>query len=323
MINSKNQLDLFHCVLYRMNKHLYNTYNNKIVPGVVNPIRRDNTYTNIHFNSKYRDNYYNSSASNFQYTLPQPMDNVVSVKLSSISIPNTWYVFSHELKNNRFIVEISGGCFDFSVHEIVIPDGNYDDCMLETFLNNNYFYNSGNENALKYVKFSILDNSLKSVFELVNTAPDDMIMNVKFVDNDTENIMYSAGWILGFRYGKYMNVEKSLMSEGLYDAGGDRYLYFCLNDFNRNSANHNIVYFDESMMKDDVMAKVYLKDGKFAVNVDDSGDDGNNNVKLRRYFGPVHLKKIHVKLIDQYGRQINLNNMDYSFSLEVEHKYKD
>ena len=206
-----------------MNKHLYNTFDNTIVNGNVNPIRRDKVYTNVHFNSKYRDNYYNSSASNFQYTLPQPIDEVVSLKLSSISIPNTWYVFSHELKNNRFIVEISSNCYDFSVHEIVIPDGNYDDCMLETFLNNTYFYNSGNENPLKYVKFSILNNSLKSVFEFVDTAPEPISMNVKFVDNETDNVMFTAGWILGFRYGSYLNVEKHLISEGLYDAGGDRY----------------------------------------------------------------------------------------------------
>ena len=305
-----------------MNKHLYNTFDNRIVNGQVNPIRRDSTYTNIHCNSKYRDNYYNSSASDFQYTLPQPMDRVTSLKLSSISIPNTWYVFSHALGNNRFVVEISGGCYDFSVHEIVIPDGNYDDCMLETFLNNTYFYNSGNENPLKYVKFSILNHSLKSVFSFVETAPDDLVMNVKFVDDESTNIMYGAGWILGFRYGMYLNVEASLMSEGLYDGGGDRYLYFCLNDFNRNASNHNIVYFDDSVMRDDVLAKIYLKDGKFAINIDDSSDDCCNHVKTRRYFGPIDLKKIHVKLIDQYGRRIDLNNMDYSFSLEIEHKYK-
>ena len=75
-----------------MNKHLYNTFDNTIINGNVNPIRRDKVFTNIHFNSKYRDNYYNSSASNFQYTLPQPVDEVVSLKLSSISIPNTWYL---------------------------------------------------------------------------------------------------------------------------------------------------------------------------------------------------------------------------------------
>jgi len=305
-----------------MNKHLYNTFDNTIVNGNVNPIRRDKVYTNIHFNSKYRDNYYNSSASNFQYTLPQPIDEVVSLKLSSISIPNTWYVFSHELKNNRFIVEISSNCYDFSVHEIVIPDGNYDDCMLETFLNNTYFYNSGNENPLKYVKFSVLNNSLKSVFEFVDTAPEPMSMNVKFVDNETDNVMFTAGWILGFRYGSYLNVEKYLISEGLYDAGGDRYLYFCLTDFNRNVSNHNVVFFDDSTMRDDVLAKIYLQDGKFAVNIDSVSDDCCNHVKTRRYFGPVNLKKVHVKLIDQYGRQINLNNMDYSFSLELEQKYK-
>lgn len=298
-----------------------NTFNNPIVPGKINPVRRDNIFTNVHFNSKYRDEYYNSSASNYSYSLPEPINNVLSMKLSSISIPNTWYVFSHELNNNHFIIELSGGCFGFSIHQIVIPDGNYDDTALENFLNNTYFYNSGTTSALKYIKFTILNNSLKSVFEFIDSAPDDLIMNILFVDDDTINIMYNAGWILGFRYGKYLNIVKTLMSEGLYDAGGDRYLYFCLKDYNNNVSNNNIVFFDDSTMRDDILAKIYLLDGKFAVNVDTEQDDCCNHVKTRRYFGPIDLNKVHVKLIDQYGRQINLNNMDYSFSLELEIKY--
>lgn len=306
-----------------MNSKQYtNTFDNTLVHGGVNPIRRDNVFTNLHFNTKYRDNYYNSSASNFQYTLPQPFNNVVSVKLSSISIPNTWYVFSHALKNNRFIIEIENACCcEHSVHEIVIPDGNYSMTQIEDFLNETYLYKSNTTSLLKYVKFSVSDVSLRSVFELLNTAPDPLTMNLIFVDDETQNIMYGAGWILGFRYAKYLDVEKYIMSEGLYDAGGDRYLYFCLSDFNKNVSNHNVVFFDDSTMKDDVLAKVYLKDGKFVVNIDDISDDCCNHVKTRKYFGPITLKKVHVKLIDQYGRIIHLNNMDYSFSLEVEQKY--
>ena len=76
------------------------------------------------------------------------------------------------------------------------------------------------------------------------------------------------------------------------------------------------------MMRDDVLAKIYLIDGKFAMNVDNNPDDCCNHVKTRKYFGPIDLRKIHVRLLNQYGRVINLNNMDYSFSLEVAQLYK-
>ena len=295
----------------------------KMVCGSVNPLERERIFTNIHFNSKFRDNYYSTSSSNFQYTLPQPSDKVVSLSLSSICIPNSWYVFSTECDSNRFIVEISGVCIPFSIFEIVIPDGNYDDCALESFLNDTYFFNSGVDNPLKFVKFSIQPQSLKSMFEFIKDAPDEIEMNVKFVDIRTKSIMYTAGWTMGFRYGQYLHITKYLMSEGLFNAGGDCYLYFCLDDFNKNVNNSNVVLFDDSMMRDDVLAKIYLIDGKFAMNVDNNPDDCCNHVKTRKYFGPIDLRKIHVRLLNQYGRVINLNNMDYSFSLEVAQLYKN
>ena len=305
-----------------MNTHLVKAHREKSgICDLLNPLDRKRTFTNIHFNSKFRDHYYNSSASNYQYTLPEPIDKVISLTLSSICIPNTWYMFSSECDSNRFIVELSGICIPFSIHEIVIPDGNYDDCELEKFLNDTYFYNSGVNTPLQYVKYSINPHSLKSMFEFTKEAPKGMEMNVKFVDIRTKSIMYTAGWIMGFRYGQYLNIKNYIMSEGLFDAGGDRYIYFSLNDFNKNVNNSNVVLFDDSMMRNDVLAKIYMVDGKFAINIDASPDDCCNHVKTRKYFGPIDLKKIHVRILNQYGRVINLNNMDYSFSLEVTRLY--
>ena len=35
----------------------------------------------------------------------------------------------------------------------------------------------------------------------------------------------------------------------------------------------------------------------------------------REYFGPVNIQNFNIQLLDEYGRVINLNNMDYSFCL--------
>ena len=37
----------------------------------------------------------------------------------------------------------------------------------------------------------------------------------------------------------------------------------------------------------------------------------------RTYFGPVNIRKLSIKLIDEYGRQVDLNNMDFSFGLAL------
>ena len=38
--------------------------------------------------------------------------------------------------------------------------------------------------------------------------------------------------------------------------------------------------------------------------------------KTRNYFGPVNIQKLRIQLLDEYGRVINMNNMDYSLCLD-------
>jgi hypothetical protein len=289
----------------------------------VNPIKRKFVHKNIHLNSKFRDDYYNTASTNFKYTFSETLEKVISIKLSSISIPNSWYLFSHERGNNRFYIEEVGkDCCN--MHEIVIPDGNYDRKQLETYLNGKYFYKSTTQSMLKFIKFSINENSMKSCFEVLDDlSGDGTKFNISFTNEKTESLMFTAGWILGFRHGKYLNLNSYVLSEGLFDAGGDRYLYLCLKDYNRNVSNSNVVYFDDTTMSNDVLAKIYLVDGKFAINFDTTSDDNSNFSKTREYFGPITFKKFDIQLLDQYGKQINLNNMDFSFTLEIKQQYNN
>jgi len=307
-----------------MNPNNYtNVYKREFVPSNINPVLRETEKQNLHFNTKFRNNYYETSSTDFKYDLSQTCTNIISLKLSSICIPNSWYLFSHERENNRFVIEICSECQPLSIHEIIIPDGNYSPNDLTEYLNQRYFYQSGEDNPLKYVKMSICEFSLKTRFEFTEKIPNDTFkMNLKFVNKHTKNIIYTAGWILGFRYGQYLNVNVIALSEGLFDCGGDCYFYFCLEDFNKNVNNANVVFFQDSVMKHQVLAKIYLIDGKFSVNIDENADDANNQTRTRKYHGPVDLKKIHITIIDEFGRKINLNNMDFSFVLEVDKLYR-
>ena len=38
--------------------------------------------------------------------------------------------------------------------------------------------------------------------------------------------------------------------------------------------------------------------------------------------GPVDMKTIRIKLLDEYGNNIHLNNMDWSFAIEYEILYR-
>jgi hypothetical protein len=37
----------------------------------------------------------------------------------------------------------------------------------------------------------------------------------------------------------------------------------------------------------------------------------------REYMGPVNLNNLNIQLLDEFGRVVNLNNMDFSFCLQL------
>lgn len=308
---------------------IFNTFPNDITPGNLNSVKRITQLLNLNLNSCFRNNYYQTNPCDFLYLFPVEINNVLSMRLASIEIPNAWYLFSKLKKNNFFEIDFQikkKGQDKYTKYNflIVVPDGNYDIESLQYYLNTTYFYESSiTENSpLKYIKFTIDPNTLKSSFSLVNfeeTKEEDILFNLKFIENINQNAMSTMGWILGFRLGTYLDIEDCIISEGLFDGGGDRYIYVCINDFQYNNNNSNIVCFDKSILNEDVIAKIPMINGKLSLIVND-----NNQVlaKLRRYNGPVNISRLQIKILDKFGTVIDLNNMDFSFTLEMEILYE-
>jgi len=313
---------------------IFNTFPNDITPGNLNSVKRITQLLNLNLNSCFRNNYYQTNPCDFLYLFPVEINNVLSMRLASIEIPNAWYLFSKLKKNNFFEIDFQikkKGQDKYTKYNflIVVPDGNYDIESLQYYLNTTYFYESCiTENSpLKYIKFTIDPNTLKSSFSLVNFEEDEeeekeekhIIFNLKFIENINQNAMTTMGWILGFRLGTYLDIEDCIVSEGLFDGGGDRYIYVCINDFQYNNNNSNIVCFDKSILNEDVIAKIPMINGKLSLIVND-----NNQVlaKLRRYNGPVNISRLQIKILDKFGTVIDLNNMDFSFTLEMEILYE-
>ena len=183
-----------------------------------------------------------------------------------------------------------------------------------------YFCQSGNENDLSFLKISISKIDLKTQFKIVKKTPFGFYFNLKFVTPSVSHLMYSTGWLLGFRMGQYLKLKNDIESEGLFDAGGDRYIYISLEDFNKNRNDNNIIFLDDTFIDKDIIGKMYLHNGKFNINIHDN--DGDANLKKREFMGPVDMKTIKIKLLDEYGNLIHLNNMDWSFAIEYEILYR-
>lgn len=319
-INTYYNLSKMDYILKNKSNEVFNVAVNELSPGELNSIKRITQLLNLNINSCFRHNYYQTSQTDFLYNLPIEIKNVSSMRLVSIEIPNSWYLFSSKKKNNIFTITV----FDKTKKQttdytIQIEEGNYNFENLEHYLNNTYFYESNIDYPLQYIKFSINNNSLKSMFEIIDEENLEYNYSFNFSIDINQNIMNTAGWILGFRLAKYLNITK-LISEGLFDAGGDRYIYLSINDFQYNNNTSNIICFDKNILNEDVIAKIPMENGKLSLVIN---DNNNNLAKIRRYNGPINLSKIHIKLLDQFGCVIDLNNMDFSMTIELQILYEN
>ena len=76
--------------------------------------------------------------------------------------------------------------------------------------------------------------------------------------------------------------------------------------------------YSKSIIGDNILGMIPITSQSFHINF----TNGNDFIERKReYFGPVRIQRLKVQLLNQYGDIINLNNMDYSFSLELEIGY--
>jgi hypothetical protein len=303
-----------------LNNRIINSYPYPVAPTELNTIKRVTQFKNICLNSCFRSNYYSTSPSDYQYLLPTEIKNVASMRLSSIELPNVWYLYANLNKSNTFRIDITDSDSVITSHVININDGNYDIDTLPKYLNNNFFYNSITSDLyLQQLQFVIEESSLKSSFVILNSNQYNLKFTFIFSDESDKNIMNTFGWMIGFRLGSYINVDGDLTSEGLFDGVGDQYIFISINDYQYNNNSLNMVCFDNSMMEEDIIGKIPIVNGKLSIVFTES----NSLVKIRRYNGPVNIRNLHIKLLNKFGDVLNLNHMDFSFTLEMEILYEN
>jgi hypothetical protein len=297
---------------------LINSYPYPIGPTNLNSIKRVTQFKNLCFNSCFRHNYYQTTACNYQYTIPSEIKHVVSMRLASIELPNTWSLFSKRTGSSSFIMSVTNG--DTTTDYLIeIPSGNFDSDAVSKYLNQTYFYQSTTVDDLSLFMFSVDESTFKTTISFyTGTNPTNISYNLCFLDDMNHNIMNTFGWIMGFRLANYYNITGAIESEGLFDAAGDRYIYMAINDYQKNTNSLNMVCFDNSVMEEDIIGKIPITTGKLSIFI----SENNNLVKTRKYNGPVNIRNLHIRLLDKFGDVLDLNNMDFSFTLEFEILYE-
>lgn len=288
--------------------------------GTLNPISKRILKKNLNIDTRFRNNYYATTASNFHIDLPIRLNKVVSLQLSAMELPTTFYVISKVFGNNFFTLEIDGT----SPFTITIPDGNYDYLSLQNYLNNYLLTKGGPQYSLIKIIIDINSPSGTTVGgsgKFIISGPNNFTVN--FLTDEYGNpdnitpLPLKLGWLLGFRDGKYIN-NLTYVSEGLVNLTGFRYIYLVVDDFNNSVNDGFYAAFNSSILNKNILARITLQGSVFSL-------ESQNNFTLitnaRQYFGPVDIQKMQIQLLDEYGRILNLNNMDYSFCLTFQTIY--
>ena len=108
------------------------------------------------------------------------------------------------------------------------------------------------------------------------------------------------------------------VSEGVTFMSGPRYGYISIDDHQTNSKSEFQVVYNDSVRDDNIIARINLApQSVHTLSLRDAGMASLLN-RTRTYQGPVDIQKLTIKLYDEYGRTIDLNNTDWSFTLEFE-----
>ena len=197
------------------------------------------------------------------------------------------------------------------------------------------FYGDASGNYLnpsKDICYDVLRVSGRSSFAIPDSTGDSVFKDsgyaIEFAVSENgslnlaENIQLRLGWQLGFRLGRYEAF--SMLSEGICMLSGPRYVFVAIEDGQKNTGNSFIAAFSQSSLDKNIMTRINAANLMDDVGVFKSASDpglSNQLNRTREYFGPVNIDRLHISLLDEYGRELELNNMDWSMTLVFEHLY--
>ena len=302
-----------HMVQVRADKPYLSSYPSEFFPGIINPLKKRTIKKNLNIDTRFRENYFSSPSTNFNFALPIDFDNVLQMQLTSLELPTTYYNVSKQYGNNFFSITANT-----STSVVNIPDGNYTYEGIVNIINTQlinlgypfnkvvFLLNINNNSGSGQMMVGALDASLNTLS--LNFQAD------RFgIDDRSTPLPLKFGWTLGFRNGIYEN-NLNYVSEGVVDVTGPRYIYLVVDDHNNNVNNGFYSAFNSSLLNNNILARISLQSRFFDVQI-------SNNLNIvttpREYFGPVNIKNINIQLLDEYGRVLDINNMDYSFCLTL------
>ena len=312
--------------------------------GNLNPLYTPIITKCLNIDTRFRDNLYTTSSTNFTFNLPIPMKKVISMQLTAYELPVTFYGISKSYGNNYMYIN----CYfqyptmaseSIQQKEIIIPDGNYSASDLIDLINNQLrplnpdgslvntaLDGTNNDSIFNCVQFSFDittsgSGSAKITLGL-NDPPNfasstyisglEMDFTLDINGNpDTTSITSKLGWNLGFIQPQYLDA-KTYTADTLPEPASLRYVYLAIDDFNNNVNNSFVAAFNKYILSNNILARIPVNAQYFNILME---NDLSQHTEPRKYFGPVDINKLQIQLLDDHGRILDINKANYSLCL--------
>ncbi len=280
-----------------------------VMTNVMKPTKQK--YINI--DTRFRDEYNTNQIVNYNITLPERLTEVKSISVTNIEIPNSIYNVSSSIGNNSFkITNIS----DNDHTQITLEDGNY---TTESIISSIYYQINtkfSGDLSLNLIKNKCVFSSTTDNYK-IEFAID---TNGNF---DKYQFRSKLGWLLGFRevsYNMIHGTDRKLTSEALIDINGPRYLYLAVDEFTKGNQFSFISPLPKSLINKNILARISVDNNIFGLIYNANRMNGTLVSDVRSYTGKTDLQKLNIQLLNEYGIPVNLNGLDFSFALEIQHE---
>jgi hypothetical protein len=292
---------------------------------------------------------------NIQCKLPQSITNVKTMKVTNMELPTSFYNFSTQRGNTFFMVErLNGSNESQATYLAQIPDGNYDFDRLEDAVETQF--NQSIAMTMTDVCFNEFVTDAPTHYEIdpvhlrcfidpitkktrlsidsssIGTDKYRIHFNVDNKGNeDKYNFKSKLGWALGFREpvyeidqtGTVWNSSSTTLpyieSESIINVYPFQYMYLSIDEFSQSKANSFLTPGSNSFMNSNVIARISLNDYVFGTITYASSENGKLLSDKRIYNSKTDIQRLHIQLLDDFGRPVDLNEMDFSFVLELEY----
>jgi hypothetical protein len=276
----ENKVQLFdngHVPMNREQLGVTNNYQVKVGQDTLNPVLQNTISRYIVIDSQYRqtssgDGY--TLNSDFTLDLSEHMVNVLSIRLSAIQIPFSW--FNINSARNYFYIynkeDNGSGVYQDEYYLIKIEEGNYDtiDSILaaintafttagfvKTGIQNFIYLNNGkvfidlydttiNGKPLYYfddIPFG--SKNISGIFFYPLHEPETNVCTSNKIQRTQFDYENTLGWLLGYRQVAEYIYTYGNSAQALYKLNVFNYLIVVIDDFNQNHINNGIVTITE------------------------------------------------------------------------------